>query len=186
MGRRNVGATMADTLSNLFRFLDRLQQRAPLAQLTAQMEALNIEVEDLAEYMRYSERGYRRNLVRAGDWYNLLVLCWRNGQRSPIHDHKGSSCAVRVLEGTMTETLFDFAPNGHVKARFSRDVLPGSVVGSKDTDMHQISNLQAGSVDLVTLHLYSPPLLIMGTYSMMDKSRGEEPMLMEFSEAGGI
>src|SRR5205807_7632445 len=46
----------------------------------------------------------------------IWVLCWRNGQRSPIHDHRGSSCGVRVLRGTMTETQFAFAPNGHVKA----------------------------------------------------------------------
>ena len=45
-------------------------------------------------------------------WYQAWVMCWRNGQRSPIHDHKGSSCAVRVLRGTLTETLFAFAPNG--------------------------------------------------------------------------
>lgn len=157
-----------------------------MPQLTAMLDDLEVEVDDLAEYVRFSERAYRRNLVRAGDSYNLLVLCWRNGQRSPIHDHKGSSCGVRVLEGTMTETLFDFAPNGHVRARFSRDLLPGNVCGSEDTDMHQISNLQGGMADLVTLHVYSPPLLVMGTYSMMDKSRGEELMLMEFSDAAGI
>jgi hypothetical protein len=38
----------------------------------------------------------------------------------------------------------------------------------------------------VTLHVYSPPLLVMGTYSLTDRSRGEEPMLLEFSDAAGI
>ena len=60
------------------------------------------------------------------------------------------------------------------------------MIGSQDTDMHQVSNLQAGSADLVTLHIYSPPLLWMGTYSMTDASRGQEPMFLEFSEAAGI
>jgi cysteine dioxygenase len=127
-----------------------------------------------------------RNLVRAGPWYYALVLCWKNGQRSPIHDHHGSSCAVRVLRGTLTETIFEFAPNGMVKAAFSRDFFPGSVFGSEDTDLHQVSNLQAGSADLVTLHVYSPPLMHMGTYSLVDASRGLEPMLMEFIDAAGI
>src|SRR5262249_14937743 len=34
--------------------------------------------------------------------------------------------------------------------------------------------LQAGNADLVTLHLYSPPLLRMGTYSLLDPHRGED------------
>src|SRR5262249_49576071 len=114
------------------------------------------------------------------------ILCWKNGQRSPIHDHVGSSCGVRVLRGTMTETRFEFAPNGHVKAVSSRDFEPNSVCGSQDYDMHQVSNLQAGDADLVTLHVYSPPLVRMGTYSLMDLSRGEELMLLEFCDAAGI
>jgi hypothetical protein len=52
--------------------------------------------------------------------------------------------------------------------------------------MHQISNLQAGDADLVTLHVYSPPLMWMGTYSLTDRTRGQEPMFIEFCDAAGI
>ena len=124
--------------------------------------------------------------MRAGEWYHLLVLCWRNGQRSPIHDHAGSNCCVRVLRGTMTETRFEFAPNGHVKAVGSTDFAPQSVITSADDDLHQVSNLQAGMADLVTLHVYSPPLFRMGTYSLTDASRGHEPMIVDFADAAGI
>jgi hypothetical protein len=73
-----------------------------------------------------------------------------------------------------------------VKAIFSRDLSPGSVMGSEDTDIHQVSNLQLGDADLVTLHVYSPPLLWMGTYSLMDRTRGKEAMFAEFRDAAGI
>src|SRR5437870_217517 len=129
---------MAKTLNELFHYLDHLQARAPLSELIAELSELDVELDDLAPHVRYSERAYRRNPVRNSDWYGLWILCWRNGQRSPIHDHRGSSCAVRILEGTVTETLFDLAPNGHVKATFSRDLLPGAVMGSEDTDIHQV------------------------------------------------
>jgi DMSO/TMAO reductase YedYZ molybdopterin-dependent catalytic subunit len=79
----------------------------------------------------------------------------------------------------MTQTIFDMAPNGHVKAIGSADFAPGSVCGSLDNDMHQISNLQAGDADVVTLHVYSPPLLRMGTYSLTDLTRGEEVWTVE-------
>jgi cysteine dioxygenase len=177
---------MAQTLDGLFQYLDSLRERAPLSELVARLNELDIECEDVASFVRFSHRGYTRNLIKGGPWYNVLVLCWRNGQRSPIHDHKGSSCGVRVLRGTATETLFDFAPNGHVKALFSRDLAEGSVCGSQDDDMHQVSNLQDNGRDLVTLHVYSPPLLYMGTYSLTDLTRGTEPMFLEFSDAAGI
>jgi cysteine dioxygenase len=177
---------MARTLNSLFAYLDGLKERAALQDLTAAMSELEVDCEDFAEFIRFSEQGYARNLMRAGRWYHALVLCWKNGQRSPIHDHKGSSCGVRVLRGTLTETLFEMTPNGHVKAAFSRDLLPGSVLGSEDTDIHQISNLQLGNEDLVTLHVYSPPLLWMGTYSLTDRTRGQEAMFVEFRDAAGI
>jgi cysteine dioxygenase len=177
---------MAGTLQALFQYLDNLSGPAPLPGLTRELTDLDISCEDVAKFIRFSERSYTRNLVRAGPWYYALVLCWCNGQRSPIHDHRGSNCGVRVLRGTLTETIFEFAANGLVKAVLSRDVLPGSVVGSADTDLHQVSNLQAGDADLVTLHIYSPPLVNMGTYSLTDRTRGEEPMLQEFSNAAGI
>src|SRR2546421_165534 len=88
--------------------------------------------------------------------------------------------------GVMTETRFEFAPNGHVKAVGSRDLEEGDVCGSQDDDLHQVSNLQAGDAELVTLHVYSPPLMWMGTYSILDTSRGQEPMLLEFCDAAGI
>jgi cysteine dioxygenase len=177
---------MAAKLDALVRYLDRLHGRAPLDELVAELRGLDVRCEDVAEFIRFSERGYARNLVRAGAWYYLLVLCWKNGQRSPIHDHAGSSCGVRVLRGTLTETRFEFAPNGLVKAVASRDHAPGSVVGSADTDMHQVSNLQAGNADLVTLHIYSPPLVHMNTYTLFDRTRGRELLLPEFEYAGGI
>jgi cysteine dioxygenase len=151
-----------------------------------ELKALDITCDEVRDYLLFSEKSYARNLIRKGPWYYLLALCWKNGQRSPIHDHAGSSCGVRVLRGVMTETTFAFAPNGHVKAIASRDLPAGGVAASQDDDMHQVSNLQAGDADLVTLHVYSPPLLVMGTYSILDTSRGQEPMLLEFSDAAGI
>jgi len=177
---------VAGTLGELFRYLDGLTGRANLQELSARVADLEIDCDDVADFIRFSGQSYSRNLVRAGPWYHVLVLCWKNGQRSPIHDHAGSSCALRVLRGTLTETHFEFAPNGHVYPTFSREVLPGGVAGSEDLDIHQVSNLQAGGADLVTLHVYTPPLRLMGTYTLTDTRRGTEPMFIEFCDAAGI
>jgi cysteine dioxygenase len=177
---------MVHSLDEFFCYLDALRERPALEELVARLQDLDIDCKDMASAIRFSSHGYTRNLVRSGECYQVLALCWKNGQRSPIHDHRGSSCGVRVLRGTATETRFAFAPNGLVKALGSRDLMPGEVCASQDDDMHQLSNLQAGDADLVTLHVYSPPLKWMGTYSLFDAQRGLEPMLLEFSDAAGI
>jgi cysteine dioxygenase len=179
-------ATTTATLADLIAYLDGLSGRAPVDELIEVLSRTEVDPIDVAPHIRFSAQGYTRNLVRAGPWYHLLVLCWKNGQRSPIHDRKGSSCAVRVLRGVATETAFQFAPSGDVYAVGSRDLPPHNVCASEDADLHQVSNLQAGNADLVTLHVYSPPLIRMGTYSLTDRSRGSELMLLEFSDAAGI
>jgi cysteine dioxygenase len=173
-------------ISKLIDYLDGLRGRAPLPELLARLQGLDIQIGELQSFVRFAERTYRRNLVRSGPSYNLWVMCWRNGQRSHIHDHRGSSCGMRVLQGTLTETLFAIAANQHVYPTCSREFQPGEVLGSQDADVHQVSNLQAGNADLITLHVYSPPLLVMGTFSLTDNLRGEEPMLLDFYDAAGI
>jgi DMSO/TMAO reductase YedYZ molybdopterin-dependent catalytic subunit len=165
---------MVSKLEALFDWLDGLSTRPRLEDLAAFLRKVDLSRADVAGWIRFSDKSYQRNIVRAGEHYHLWVLCWHNGQRSPIHDHVGSACALRVLEGTATVTTFEKAPNGHVKAVGSKDYAPGEVVATCDNDLHQVSNLQAGNADLITLHVYTPPLLRMGTWSITDSTRGEE------------
>jgi DMSO/TMAO reductase YedYZ molybdopterin-dependent catalytic subunit len=165
---------MADALAPLFRYLDGLTGRPTPGELQEQLARLRVGCDDLADFIHFGEQSYQRNLVRAGPWYHVWVMCWKNGQRSPIHDHASSCCAVRVLRGTATETRFATAPSGDVVAVGSRELPTGSLCVTHDGDLHQLSNLQAGGADLVTLHVYSPPLLRMGTYSITDRTRGED------------
>jgi cysteine dioxygenase len=177
---------MSDDLQAMFRYLDTLTDRPNLAEVLEELARFEIDAQDVSEHVHFADNTYKRNLVRSTPNYHAWVMCWKNGQRSPIHNHAGSACVVRVLRGTLTETLFEMAPNGHVKASFSRDFAEGSLLGSEDADMHQVSNLQAGDADLVTLHVYAPPLTRMTTYSLYDVSRGYDEWALEFSDAAGI
>ena len=166
-------ATLPQTLRALLDALDAFSGRIPLQHLAAHLEATTVGFDDVKPHAYFGERTYRRNLLHTGPAYQALILCWRNGQRSPIHDHRGSSCGVRVLRGVATETRFTLSPNGMILATHSRELAEGSVCASQDADIHQMSNLQAGGAELVTLHVYSPPLLRMGTYSLTDAAVGE-------------
>ncbi len=177
---------MSQTLAEFLASLDFYSDRVPLDELTRRLESLAMDVDDVRDVLVFGRESYRRNLIHAGAAYHALVLCWRAGQRSPIHDHRGSSCAVRILKGVATETQFEKTKDGHVFATFSRKLAAGSVCASQDDDIHQMSNLQSG-IDLVTLHIYSPPLLVMGQYSLTVPTVAEfaDP-IFEFALGGGI
>lgn len=40
--------------------------------------------------------------------FNLIVLCWNEGQQSRIHDHAKAHCFAKVLEGSLDEVMFDW------------------------------------------------------------------------------
>ena len=78
-------------------------------------------------------------------------------------------------------------PSTLVKAVSSRDLHEGLVCASQDADMHQVSNLQAEGEDLITMHIYSPPLLKMKTFSLTDRTIGEYiPEIIEHVHGSGI
>lgn len=159
---------MTSALEQFFDELDRYPCHVPLNLLTRRVASLNLRLEDVEESVEFDEDRYRRNLLYAGRCYHALVLCWRPGQRSPIHNHQGSSCAVRVLKGVCTETVFQLTPDGLAYPTHTRQLHYGEVCGSFDSDIHQVSNLAGRGQDLITLHIYSPPLIEMATYSLTE------------------
>jgi hypothetical protein len=47
--------------------------------------------------------------------------------------------------------------NGHIRADYSEDLKPGSVLTIQTTEIHQVSNLH-DTEDLISLHFYLGPL----------------------------
>lgn len=103
-----------------------------------------------------------------------LLLCWRSGKRSAIHNHGGAACAIWVMHGIASETLFQVSPSGLLFAESTIHHGTGSILASQDSDVHQMANLQPIGRDLVTLHVYSPPLLAMQTYFLGNSVIGED------------
>lgn len=160
------------SLDDLLDHLDQLQ--GPIdVELEGLVRPLMIDESDYRGIIRFGDGCYQRNLIRGNAYYQALFLCWRSGQRSPIHDHRGSACCVRVIRGIATETHYEFGPCGLVYPTRTQHYVPGAVCASYDEDMHQLGNIQPAGVDLVTLHIYSPPLIAMRTYFLGDAVLGE-------------
>ncbi len=151
-------------LAGLIAYLDSLATRADLARLASLLTPLDLTRADVAPACVFGQRGYRRNTICESPFYELLALCWRSGDCTPIHDHRGVSCAFRVLEGVGTEIRFSKTPSGLICPTASVPMPPGYVCAADEPDIHQVANMQPPGQDLITLHIYSPPIQKMNTY----------------------
>ena len=146
--------------------LDRAEHRVDLQRIAAILRELRVTRDDLRAAIRFGADAYKRNTVKETSWYELVVLCWRSGQRTPIHDHVGSSCAFKIIEGVASETRFVRTPSGLICPTTTRRLETGFVCAAEDTDIHQVANAEDPEHELITLHIYSPPFKYYNRYSL--------------------
>jgi cysteine dioxygenase len=151
-------------IAQFIEYFEGITTRPALEDVVQKLEALQISSEDLRAYIQFQGNQYHRNLIFENQYVQLLCLCWKSGHKSSIHDHANSSCAVKVIKGIITETVFEKNSEGYIKPVSTSHSGEG-VIGSEDSDIHQITNLQDQDEDLITLHCYSPPLKRMQVFT---------------------
>ncbi len=138
--------------------LNALTSKATSDFLGELLQETTLSAQQLEPVLQFGEKNYRRHLMASGDWYDLWVICWKPGQGSPIHDHKDSSCAFRVVDGSVTERVYQHAEQpGKVRLIGERKYSAGSIVRAYKSDIHRVQN-DGPSQNMVTVHIYSPPL----------------------------
>lgn len=150
---------------------------------------------DWKEYAHFHPSFYARNLIELNEHFEIMVcheidpvplaltaesllpqkskvLCWKDGQKSPIHNHAESSCWMGCLEGQIEETYY------HVKDEPEtgpeEGICPNLIKGKTETHstgeiayirdeiaLHVIRPLEG---DAASLHLYAPPIRSCLTY----------------------
>ncbi|KAF1981481.1 putative cysteine dioxygenase Cdo1 [Aulographum hederae CBS 113979] len=153
-----------------------------------------------AEWKRYAfadeTRSYTRNLVDCGNGKsNLLILVWTPGKGSPIHDHANSHCIMKVLKGSLRETLYD-----HPKPPTQETSHPEPLEITKETiftendvtyisdeiGLHRVSS-ESATEFAISLHLYTPPNAATHGCNLYDEKTGKASHVKQglpFSERG--
>lgn len=173
------------SLGELIEIVNALTEVPTLNEVTGWLSSVLLRQRDYERFRLFSEHNYARNLVVRSSFAEMLFLCWRSGQRTPIHDHGGSIGVVLVCEGMMTETMYEHAAEGNVRPYTTYRRGPGAVTGADVPDIHQLINLEGEGRDLVTLHCYAPPLSVLNTYSQCSSRVGHWRELY-FSAGAGI
>jgi cysteine dioxygenase len=167
-----AGGERERSLDELIATVSALTEVPSLSEVVDWFASAFLRQRDYERYRLFADHNYARNLVVRSQFAEMLFLCWRSGQRTPIHDHGGSIGVVLVCEGMMTETMYEHAPEGHVRPYTTYKRGPGATTGADVPDIHQLINLEPDGRDLVTLHCYAPPLSVLNTYSQSSSRIG--------------
>lgn len=129
---------------------------------------LRVSPDELKRYQHWSNERYTRTRFYQGERFEILVLCWNEGQTSPIHDHAQSICTMVVLEGAAVTTLYEVVDTGAGPAApfggralvdVSTSALPaGSITTVYGGDIHRVGNPKGSGQGLMTIHFYLPPI----------------------------
>jgi cysteine dioxygenase len=131
-----------------------LRERSDLARVARVFGSTPLPLATLQRYVRFDRGAYARQRIVRTDAWELLLLCWLPGQASAVHDHDGSTGLVRIVAGSLEESVFG-ALDGRLPAH-TRTVHAGDLLVELPDTIHRVVN--AGTRPALSLHLYSPPL----------------------------
>ena len=78
--------------------------------------------DEWSRYAYYDARKYKRNLVAEYDKYNVMIICWAPGSQSCIHDHSGSHCFMKILDGELFESRFAWPEQNQLSGDQSQEM----------------------------------------------------------------
>lgn len=123
-----------------------------------------VDVRSIEKYLHWSEKFYTRNLIYKDERFEMMAICWNNGQVSRIHNHADQMCWMTVpigkLHGQNFRAVELDAEKHHCKLAETdcfdlSDCLTAKV--ELEEPIHQILNLPEFDEPAVSIHIYSKP-----------------------------
>lgn len=126
-------------LSELERAFNRSRSSVDVDEVWRILEEYQSQASEWARFAYYDMSKYKRNLVAEYDKYNVMIICWGPGSRSCIHDHAGSHCFMKVLDGELIEGRFAWPDKR-------------ALAGVKSEEMMRIMDTRMRLNDVVYIH----------------------------------
>ena len=145
-----------------------------------------VDAASLAPYLHYAATHYTRNLIHRCDLFELMAICWDEGQSSRIHNHAGQRCWMAVPIGRLTVQNYAVvrmdAASGLCEIaeadRVEMDLDHPSRV-QDERPIHAVLNLPEYGARATSLHVYSRPYDRCLVYDREGKSYGEVPLFFD-------
>jgi len=70
--------------------------------------------DDWQKYAIFDEKEYKRNYILKSELFDIIVICWKKGQETKLHNHPEKWCYFKVLKWELQENLYE-AKTGNLK-----------------------------------------------------------------------
>jgi cysteine dioxygenase len=94
---------------------------------------------------------YGRQLLYMDNGLKIMLMSWRSGDFTAIHDHGATKWGGVFFMGTATHRLYEFI-DGELKLTQKDEINKGQFVGLEGDLIHLMGN--SHNNDLITLHIY--------------------------------
>lgn len=173
---------MAKRVVSVATLVDELKRTegAPITsdRIAAVMNDLTLDEKTIRPYVRFAGDHYTRNLVHRDAHFDIMVLCWKPGQGTPIHTHNGQLGWAFTTRGALDCVEYRYmgcdrpenqnvagidclAGGMQVKLDRTESTLctPGGAVNrvTKQVTIHSLTVPKDCKEDVVSLHVYSLP-----------------------------
>lgn len=137
--RANQANAFNELLNRIETAFNRTNSSLDVDELWRVLEDYKSKPEEWAKYAYYDMSKYKRNLVAEHDKYNVMIICWGPGSQSCIHDHSGSHCFMKVLDGELIESRFAWPDENQIQGVQSQEMCHLSDTLMKDNHVVYIN-----------------------------------------------
>jgi len=129
---------------------------------------------------------YSRNLIARNKHFTLMLLCWPPNTGSSIHDHGGSECWLRVVQGTLEERFYEKPKEKSclVRKAVTKHASPGVCFINDGMGLLAIAN-PSKTERAVSLHCYVPGYDLCTSYVDEECSDKKKQCFMSFNSIDG-
>jgi cysteine dioxygenase len=121
------------------------------------IQATNLPLNTYLDCCSWSKDIYTRNCIFENEKFELILICWEANQSTPIHDHGGEECWVKIVDGSFKETIYKWDQNNKLVDIKSIISTTNDVTYMVDfMGFHRLENLS--DKRSLSLHLYAKPI----------------------------
>jgi len=103
---------------------------------------------DWRKYVIFNKYNYNKNIIYRNTIFEIIIISWLPGQYTSLHGHPENGCLMKVLYGTLNETLLN-------KKTYKETMINTNEVMFIKNNKHIISNVS--NKCSISIHIYSPP-----------------------------
>jgi cysteine dioxygenase len=148
-------------------------------ELLAFLQHTLVAPDTLRPYLSWDRQHYTRNLIDKTPLYELIAICWEEGQLSSVHNHRDQNCWMAVPIGRLMVENFHLVSQDVDRGR--SQLTPTDTVEMNPTHpcavdpadpVHRVVNPKQFGERAVSLHIYSRPFDTCVVYSPEQGSCG--------------